>query len=106
MSYANATSIWDFYKTGPTLFYNNTVTDSAGGLVRPNSAGNPMAADFWGSSLSMTYPGNATSGNDFTNPCLVNGSLNLAAEDAERAWWTQKVGAAGELIGDQHLAAQ
>jgi hypothetical protein len=102
MSYANATSIWDFYKTGPSLFYNNTITDSAGGLVRPNSQDNPMAANFWGSSLSMTYPGNASTGNDFTNPCLVDGKLNLAAEDAERAYWAQKVAAGGELIGDQH----
>jgi hypothetical protein len=102
MSYANAAAIWDFYKTGPSLFYNNTVTDSAGGLVRPNAENNPVAADFWGSSLSMTYPGNASSGNDFTNPCLVNGKLNFAAEDAERAYWAQKVAAAGELIGDQH----
>jgi hypothetical protein len=102
MSYANATSIWDSYKSGPSLFYNDTVTDSAGGLVRPNAAGNPMDADFWGSPLSMTYPGNASSGNDFTNPCLVNGMLNLAAEDAERAFWTQKIATAGELIGDQH----
>jgi hypothetical protein len=102
VSYANATSIWDSYKSGPSLFYNDTVTDSAGGLVRPNAEGNPMDADFWGSSLSMTYPGNASSGNDFTNPCLVNGKLNLAAEDAERAYWAQKIAAADELIGDQH----
>jgi hypothetical protein len=102
MSYVNATSTWDFYKTGPSLFYNNTITASAGGLVRPNAAGNPMNADFWGSSLSMTYPGNASSSNDFTNPCLVSGKLNLAAEDAERAYWAQKIAAGGELIGDQH----
>jgi hypothetical protein len=54
----------------------------------------------------MTYPGNASSGNDFTNPCLANGQLNLAAEDAERAAWTANATAAGELIGDQHAAAQ
>jgi hypothetical protein len=102
MSYANAASIWDFYGSGPTLFYNNTVTATGGGLVRPNAEGDPMPADFWGSALSMTYPGDSASGNDFTNPCLVNGMLNLAAEDAERARWTAKAAAAGELIGDQH----
>jgi hypothetical protein len=106
MTYVNAASIWDAYDSGPSLFYNNTVTATAGGLVRPNAKGNPMPADFWGSALSMTYPGNSASGNDFTNPCLStyasSGALNLAAEDAERAWWAAKVAAAGELIGDQH----
>ncbi len=102
MTYANAASIWDFYGSGPSLFYNNTVSATAGGLVRPNAEGGPMTADFWGSALSMTYPGNSAGENDFTNPCLVNGTLDLAAEDAERAYWAQKVAAAGELIGDQH----
>ncbi len=106
MSYANATSIWDAYNSGPSLFYNNTVTASAGGLVRPNAEGDPMPADFWGSALSMTYAGNSASGNDFTTPCLStyasSGSLNLAAENTERAYWIAKAAAAGELIGDQH----
>jgi hypothetical protein len=108
--FANAVSIWDSYGSGPSLFYNNTVTDSAGGLVRPNSSGNPMAADFWGSSLSMTYPGNSTSGNDFTNSCLangaVNGQLNLAAEAAELSYWTAKVTAANQQIGSRQPSAQ
>jgi nitrous oxidase accessory protein NosD len=106
MNYANATSIWDSYASGPSLFFNDTVTASAGGLVIPNAQGKPAAADFWGSALSMTYPGNSASGNDFTNPCLSTyastGSLNFAAEDAERAYWIAKAAAAGELIGDQH----
>jgi hypothetical protein len=102
MTFVNAVSIWDSYGSGPALFYNNTITDTTGGLVRPNAQGNPMNADFWGSGLSMSYPGNSTSGNDFTNPCLVNGHLNLAAEDAERAYWAAKVAANQEQIGDQH----
>jgi hypothetical protein len=102
MAYANAASIWDSYHSGPSLFYNNTVTATAGGLVRPNAEGDPMAADFWGSALSMTYPGNSASGNDFTDPCFVNGTLNLAAEEAERAYWAAKAAASGELIGDQN----
>jgi plastocyanin len=104
--FANAVSIWDSYGLGPSLFYNNTITDSAGGLVRPNSTGGPMAADSWGSALSMSYPGNSIGSNEFTNPCLANGQLNLAAEDAERAYWAAKVAAASEQIGDQHAAAQ
>jgi hypothetical protein len=106
MPFAQGLYIWDSYGSGPSLFYNNTVTNSAGGLVRPNANRAPEVADFWGSATSMTYPGNATNGNDFTNPCLVNGQLNLAAEDAERAYWAAKVAAAEEQIGDQHVAAQ
>ncbi len=106
MTYANAASIWDEYQSGPALFFNDTVTASAGGLVIPNAQDKPVAADFWGSALSMTYPGNSASGNDFTDPCLSTyastGTLNLAAEDAERAYWIAKAAAAGELIGDQH----
>jgi hypothetical protein len=32
--------------------------------------------------------------------------LNIAAEDAERAYWAAKVSAANQQIGDQHLPAQ
>jgi hypothetical protein len=110
MPFAVGVYIWDAYGAGPSLFYNNTVTGSAGGLVRPSSNGNPAASDFWGSATSMTYPGNAVVNNDFTDPCLArgqaNGRLNLAAETAERAYWTAKVTAAQQQIGDQHNTAQ
>jgi hypothetical protein len=106
MPFAEGASIWDGYSSGPSLFYNNTVSATAGGLVRPGPNGNPVAADFWGSSLSMSYPGNSSSGNLFTDPCLstyaATGSLKLAAEDAERAWWIAQAAATDELIGDQH----
>jgi hypothetical protein len=105
MTFANAASIWDSYGSGPALFYNNTVTTTAGGLVRPNTNGSPTAADFWASSLSMSYPGNSDAGNEFTNPCFSGKTLNLAAEDAERAYWAAKVSAANQQIGDQHLIA-
>ncbi len=98
--------LWDVYGSGPSLYFNNTLTATAGGLVRANGQGNPMASDMWGSPQSLTYPGNSIGGNDFTNPCLVNGQLNLAAEDAEQAYWAAKVANAEETIGDQHLAGQ
>jgi hypothetical protein len=101
--FANAASIWDYYATGPTLFYNNSVAGTAGGLVRPNSEDAPVIADFWASDTDMTYPGNSVGENDFSDPCFSGGSLNLAAESAEAAYWTQKVAAANQLIGDQHL---
>lgn len=103
---ANATSIWDGYGSGPSLFYNDSITNSAGGLVRPNASGNPMAADFWGDPLSMTYPGDFANGNSFTDPCLDGDTVNLAAEANESAYWAAKVAAANELIGDQHLFPQ
>ena len=43
-----------------------------------------------------------SSGNAFTDPCLVNGKLNLQAEEDERAHWRTKLAAAGITPGDQH----
>lgn len=105
-SFALGVYLWDAYGSGPSRYYNNTVTGTAGGLVRPNASGSPMAADAWASGLSVTYPGNWMAGDDFTDPCFVNGQLNLAAEDAERNYWTTKVTNAGEQIGDQHNIGQ
>ncbi len=97
---ANAIYLWNFYKNGK--FYNNTITGNKGGLVRPSAKGTPMAADIWANAPDMSDPGNSVNNNDFTDPCLTPGGVNLQAEDNERAYWAEKVSAAGELIGDQH----
>lgn len=102
MGYVNAASIWDGYNRGPAYFYNNTMTGMEGGLVRPRSDGEPEIADLYTEAKSMAYPGNSASDNDFSNPCWTGGALDLGAEDAERAYWKQKVVEEDELIGDQH----
>ena len=98
---AQAVAVWNYYGTNP--FYNNTVTGTTGGMVGPNSAGQPAPFDLWFNASDMQAPGNSVAGNDFTDPCLTSDGVNLQAEDDERTFWAQKIAAAGEAIGDQHL---
>ena len=102
MPYANAAYIWDSYGTGAQFFYNNTVSGTAGGLIRPDPNDKPMIADLWVNGPDATDPGVSSAGNAFTNPCVSGGSVNIQAEAAERAYWAAKAAAANELIGDQH----
>ena len=97
---ANAIVIWNYYSS--TQFYNNTITGTAGGMVGPGQNEAPTAFDSWVNPPDSVNPGVSASGNDFTNPCLANGSVNLQAENNERSYWAGKVSASGELIGDQH----
>ena len=97
-----AVYIWNFYSS--SQFYNNTVTGTVGGLVGQNANGAPMAYDAWVDDNPETLGLNVSgSNNDFTDPCLVAGSVNLQAEDKERAYWATKIADNGELIGDQHV---
>jgi hypothetical protein len=98
---ANAIVIWNYY--GSSQFYNNTITGTVGGMVGPGANGVPEAFDVWANPPDMLDPGNSVSGNDFTDPCLVGGAVNLQAESDERAFWAAKIAASDELVGDQHL---
>jgi hypothetical protein len=97
---ANAVVIWNYYKSA--AFYNNTITATSGGMVGPGSGSSATAYDLWVNSADASDPGISAAGNTFTDPCLTSGSINLQAEEDERTFWTQKVAAAAELIGDQH----
>jgi hypothetical protein len=97
---ANGIVIWNYYNS--TQFYNNTITGTVGGMVGPGTNDAPTVFDVWANPPDMLDPGNSVGGNDFTNPCLTGGVINLQAEDAERAYWAAKISAANELIGDQH----
>jgi hypothetical protein len=98
---ANAAFLWNAYNSMD--FYNNTITGTSGGLVRPSPNNTPMIADIWAPESSLSLPGNSIGTNEFTDPCLSEGVLNLQGEDAERAFWTAKVSAENQLIGDQHF---
>jgi hypothetical protein len=98
---ANAIVIWNYY--GSTQFYNNSIGGTVGGMVGPGTNNAPITYDSWINPPDKLDAGTSISGNDFTDPCLVGGAVNLQAEDAERAYWAAKIAAAGELIGDQHL---
>jgi hypothetical protein len=95
-----AVYIWNYYKS--TVFYNNTITGTAGGMVGPGTNNAPQAYDFWINPTDKSAPGTSISNNDFTDPCLASGSVNLKAEEDERAFWKAKVAGAGQQIGDQH----
>lgn len=98
---ASAIVIWNYYQSAS--FYNNTITTSAGGMMGPNTNGQPTVYDVWTNTADMADPGISVSGNDFTNPCVASSGVNLQAEQAERTYWTNKIAQAGEVIGDQHL---
>jgi hypothetical protein len=98
---SNAVFLWNYYSS--SQFYNNTITGTVGGMIGPGTNGAPTVFDVWANPPDLLDPGNSVSGNDFTDPCLVGGTVNLQAEDSERTFWAAKIAAAGELIGDQHL---
>ncbi len=103
MSYAIGQDLWDYYNSGTANFYNNTISNTLGGLVRPSSKLTPMPADSWVRTPDISYPGNGVNTTSFSDPCLVAGVINLAAETAERAYWQQKLVASNHLPGDQHF---
>jgi hypothetical protein len=98
---ANAVSIWNAYSN--PHFYNNTITETSGGMVGPGAHLVPTAFDQWVNPPDALDAGVSAAGNEFTNPCLTSSGVNLQAENTERAYWSTKIATAGELIGDQHL---
>ena len=97
---ASAVVIWNYYAS--SQFYNNTITGTAGGMVGPGKNDTPKAYDVWIGNPNTLSSSDSVTSNDFSDPCLARGSVSLQAEDDERAYWTAKIAANGELIGDQH----
>jgi hypothetical protein len=87
-------------------FYNNHITGSTGGLVRPVSVGGaPMEADTWTPAVSVA-DNNSMTGSAFDDPCWTSSTtVSNQAEIAERAAWSAKVAKAGQVLGDTHLSA-
>jgi hypothetical protein len=94
-----ALGMWNYYQT--TQYFNNYMADNSGGLVRPDTHGNPVSGDIEAPSVS-TKLNNVIGKNSFEQPCLDNARVTLAAESEERTRWLASVSAAGESIGDQH----
>lgn len=99
MPYVNAVVFWNYY--GAPEFNNNVVTGMHGGVVRPDAQGKPMIADLYVRTPDLNES-DESSGNNFSDPCFVNGNLNLQAEEDERALWRTKLAAASMAPGDQH----
>lgn len=98
---ASAVVIWNYYAS--SQFYNNSVTGTVGGMVGPGTNNAPAPFDV--SVINPTTLGTnvSTTDNDFTDPCLAAGGVNLQAENNERAYWTSKLASNAEVVGDQHL---
>ncbi len=97
-SYAVGLAFWNEHKT--SVYFNNSVSGTTGGLVRPNAAGTPGASDLWAPAVSPAL-NNVLGSNDFTNPCLAGGDLTLDPEYAEFEKWQAKLASASESIGSQ-----
>jgi hypothetical protein len=96
---ASAAVIWNFYNA--PQFTHNVITGTTGGMIAPAANGAMHAADSWRGPDKKPDPSNAIRDSHFTDPCLVNGKVNLHAEDAERAAWAAKLAAARQTVGAQ-----
>ena len=99
MPFVNAVVFWNYY--GAPEFNNNVITGTRGGVVRPDAQGKPMIADLYVRAPDLNAS-DQSSGNPFNDPCFVNGSLHLQAEEDERTLWRTKLAAANITPGDQH----
>jgi hypothetical protein len=93
----SAVGLVNYYKV--PNFYNNTITTTAGGMVEVTQKGALVVNDVYAGTIDST---DTISNNNFTDPCMINGVLNVAAEDQERAYWAAKLSANSILLGDQH----
>lgn len=96
-----AAYIWNIYSS--ESFYNNSITATAGGMVNPGASNSPIAHDLWVNPTDAKRAGVSSAGNNFTDPCLTSGGIDLQAEEEERTLWAQKIDSNTQLIGDQHL---
>ncbi len=100
----NAVDLWN--ATGSSVFFNNSVTGTTGGLVRPTATGQPMISDLWQPGASSANNDTAE-GNDFDDPCWTGGQvLSNSAELTERVNWDHKLQQAGQVLGDTHVGSQ
>ncbi len=99
MPFVNAAILWNYY--GAPDFFNNTIRGTQGGMLKPSADNQPVTGDIWARTSDLDAS-DSYAQNAFTDPCLVNGRVNLQAEDAERAYWAAKLSSAGIVPGDQH----
>lgn len=94
---ASAAVIWNYYKAPG--FYNNTITGTSGGMVGPGSSGKPRPMNEWMMRDGSVDASSAIHNNTFTDPCIVDGKVNLQAEAQERMQWNAKLKGAHQTVG-------
>lgn len=97
---------WDFYGTGPTLFYANVVRDNVSGWFLSTQEGDLFRNDYefrtagpGGLEPSPLNPTNPISGVTTSNNVSLTQTLNTAAENAEATLWRTKLRNAAVTIG-------
>lgn len=94
-----AAYIWNYYRSD--IFYNNKIEGTSGGMLNPDVNHKPVSHNLWVNKPDVTSASIGADGNSFTDPCMVNGQVNLHAEDAERLQWRKKLSATGQTVGVQ-----
>jgi hypothetical protein len=89
----------NYYQTDQ--YFNNYMANNSGGLVRPDTEGNPSVGDVYASGASPSL-NNLIGANSFEEPCLAPSNPSLTAESLERSRWLNTVALSGEMLGDQH----
>ena len=89
-------AMWNGYHS--KVFFNNSISGTSGGLVRPNKDGRAETADAWTPDASATA-GNVVGKHAFTDPCVTVGNTTLAPELKEYAKWVEKLKAASQTVG-------
>ncbi|MDR3740090.1 MAG: hypothetical protein P4L40_13840, partial [Terracidiphilus sp.] len=92
-----AAYIWNYYNSN--AFYNNTLSGTTGGVLAPDGKGGTRTAGDWMANEKDRTANNKIQETKFSNPCLVNGKVNLRAEDEERALWAAKLAAHRQTVG-------
>lgn len=98
-TYAMGIFIWNEYNSN--VFFNNSVSGTTGGLVRPDNSGGPEIADAWGDTDLDTTENLDMGINFFTDPCMVDDDATLTPESEAYTQWIAKLAAASVTIGDQ-----
>ena len=100
MPFVNAVVFWNYYAAPD--FSHNVVTGTTGGMLKQNASGQPVTGDIYARTSDLDVTDTYTE-NNFGDPCLMDGKVNLSAEDDERAYWVNKLIAHGISPGDRHL---
>jgi hypothetical protein len=93
---AIAVAVWNYYNS--STFFNNSISGTTGGLVRPDPSGNPQIADIWTPDASATQ-GNVVGTNTFTNPCMTADDDSLGPELQENSQWAAKLASTSQTVG-------
>jgi hypothetical protein len=89
-------AMWNGYNS--SAYFNNYISGTSGGLVRPDNSGNPQIANIWTPSISEAQS-NIVGPNAFTNPCITEGDNSLDPESQAYSQWATKLASESQTVG-------